>query len=139
MKKERRFQRLFFFNLFILFFIAAASAAEFSPGILVYSVEPNQELCQQITINSETLKKFDVSDNLSEDCQIEINYTKEVIKVKREKIIDICIKGNKIGACEGIIFFKDSAEKNLSLSAGAVKLLVDVSEIPQSPAAETQQ
>jgi len=128
-----KMKKIFCIFFFAVIFSALVSSAEFSPNILVYSLEPNQELCQQIIIFSETLKKFEVSDGLSENSRIEINFTKTIDRFKGEKIIDICIKGNQNGIYNGMVFFRDPAEKNTSLFAGSVQIFVDVSEIQQSP------
>lgn len=117
-----------------------ALAVGFSPSNLVYNLEPNEEECKTVTINSES-ETITVSDVWAENVDVEwkvsnfdtdtsehgLSLTHSESETEGKRIYDVCLKGSQKGEYHGAIIFKQGQEGN-SIIQMAVWLKVVISE-----------
>lgn len=131
--------KLYFF-IFLLILIPSAIAVGFSPSSLTYLLEPNQEICQAITLDSES-ETIDVSDvwasspeaewkisgfNISaNEHNLKLSYPKELSINERQ--INVCISGVEEGEYHGAIIMRQEQEGN-SIIQLAVWLKIFIKE-----------
>ena len=118
--------KLFFLFLFlILSIIPLTTAIGFSPSSLTFFLEPNQEFCQIVTLNSES-KAITVFDSWAKNEKVEwkaslfnttakehsltVTYPNQLLLEEREA--KVCISGLKEGEYHGAIIFEQEQEGN---------------------------
>lgn len=138
----------FQFFIFLLILLTPFAFAEgFSPSSLVYLMQPNEELCQVVSLDSDSVS-ITVSDSWAENKDVDwqiglfntaasehglsIDYDEELTIDERE--IPVCISGSKLGEYHGAIIFAQ-AKEGTSIVRFDVWLKVVIEEQP----AETQQ
>lgn len=141
--------KLKFIFLFLILLFPVAAASGFSPTNLVYLLEPNQELCQIVRLDStsRSITVFDVwaesndvewnvslFNTTAEEHNLIINYSKELSINERE--VEICISGSELGEYHGAVIFRQGQEGNLIMQL-AVWLKILVEEPPVQPAETT--
>lgn len=138
-----------FFSLFFVFFISTVVAEGFSPSNLVYVLTPNEELCQVVSLESDSvnitvLDSWAENENVNwsislfntpaEDHSLTIDYPTELSIDERE--VEVCVSGSKLGEYHGVIIFRQ-AQQGTSIIQLAVWLKV-VIENPPQPTQEQQ-
>lgn len=129
--------------------VTGVLAIGFSPGNLVFNLEPNQEGCQIITLSSDS-ETIAVSDKWAENKDVEwkvslfdkdasyhsisIDYDNELLIDERE--IEVCLSGSKIGEYHGVLLLKEEQQGNSVIQMG-IWLKVIISEEPPQPASNT--
>ncbi len=128
--------------------IPSVIAVGFSPSSLVFNLNPNQEECKTITLDSDS-EKITVFDKWAENATVEwkasafntrasehgvsINYSKELSKMERE--VEVCLSGSKVGEYHGIIIFQQQQEGNSIIQIG-VWLKVTINEKEETPSSQ---
>ncbi len=141
-------KKLIFLLFLFLFSLSLVNATGVSPSKLVYEIEPGEEMCQKISITSDS-EKITVTDKWAENKDVEwrgslfdksasyhsleISYDKELLEDERE--IEVCISGEKLGEYHGIIIIEEELVGNTIIQMG-VWLKVNIMNKPVQPAAE---
>jgi len=140
-----------FFLLFIILFgLNMISAVGFSPSSLTFDLEPNQEECKMITIDSES-RKINVSDRWAENQDVEwqiglfetnasqhginISYDKDLSK--RERDAEVCLSGSNLGEYHGILLFRQEQAGSSIIQFGVWLKVVIAEQVVEEIQEET--
>ena len=135
-----------FFLLFITLTIVVLNtiqAVGFSPSSLTFELEPNQEECKMVTIDSES-KTINVSDSWAENENVEwkvssfntdvsnhgitISYDSELSIDERE--VEVCLSGTKSGEFHGVLLFQEEQQGSSIIQFGVWLKVVIADEQP---------
>jgi len=130
----------FLFLIFVIGSMNIVMAVGFSPSSLTFKLEPNQEGCKMITIDSES-EIMTVSNSWAENKNVEwkvslfgteadshgisIDYPSELSLDERN--VEVCLSGSDIGEYHGVLLIKEEQQGNSIIQMG-VWLKVVISE-----------
>ncbi|MAG27354.1 hypothetical protein CMI47_17615 [Candidatus Pacearchaeota archaeon] len=134
-----------FIFLFLIFVIPTAVAVGFSPSSLTFNLQPNEEACGTITLDSEsesisvsdkwakseeTKWKVSLFDTTAEDHNIAITYP--YLLSPEERQVEVCLSAENEGEYHGAIIFKQ-AQEGSSIIQMAVWLKLIIEEAIEPP------
>jgi hypothetical protein len=134
------------FVLFLIILSPSILAAGISPTSMIYFLEPNQELCQLISLDSNSSivtlsdvwaenefidRKVALFNTTASEHHLTLNYPHELSTTERD--IEVCISGSEIGKYHGAIIIRQGQEGN-----SVLQLVVHLEVLIEQPTPETQ-
>ena len=133
---------IFFIFLFVMM-LNGVIAVGFSPSSLIFNLEPSQEECKTIIINSESqtisisdlwAKNVDVEwkvsnfETLASEHGISIDYDSELSD--GENSVEVCLLGSSVGEYHGVMLFREEQQGNSIVQMG-IWLKVVIAEVEE--------